>query len=109
MLNVFSRKDDKLSKIEARENDIMNAIQAKMSKPMSEDDLFGNPLAEKIKNYCLKSTYRLKMKLITWCLNTLWCPTTAVNNQYKHINSMYFQTKWVHYQLPLQLYTKLHE
>ena len=65
MLNVFSRKDDKLSKIEARENDIMNAIQAKMSKPMSEDDLFGNPLPEKIKNYRLKSTYRLKMELIT--------------------------------------------
>ena len=29
-------------KIEARENDVMNAIQAKMSKPFSEDDLFGN-------------------------------------------------------------------
>ena len=26
MLNVFSRKDDESSKIEARENDIMNAI-----------------------------------------------------------------------------------
>ena len=49
MLNVFSRKDDKSLKIEARENDIKNAIQAKMSKPMSEEDLFGNLLAEKLK------------------------------------------------------------
>ena len=48
-LNVFSRKDDESSKIEARENDIMNAIQARMSKPMSEDDRFGNLLAEKLK------------------------------------------------------------
>ena len=30
-------------------NDIMNAIEAKMSKPMSEDDLFGNLSAEKLK------------------------------------------------------------
>ena len=30
-------------------NDIMNAIEAKMSKLMSEDDLFGNPSAEKLK------------------------------------------------------------
>ena len=47
-LNVFSRKDDESSKIEARENDIMNAIQARMSKPMPEDDRFGNLLAEKL-------------------------------------------------------------
>ena len=51
----------------------------------------------------MKSTYRLKIKLITWCLNTLWCTTTAVNNQYKHINSMFFWIKRGHYQLPLQL------
>ena len=50
ILNVFSRKeDDESSKIEARENDITNVIQAKMSRPMSEDDLFGNLLAEKLK------------------------------------------------------------
>ena len=42
VLNVFSRKNDESSKIQARENDIMNAIQAKMSKQMSEDDIFGN-------------------------------------------------------------------
>ena len=30
-------------------NDIMNTIEAKMSKPMPEDDLFGNLSAEKLK------------------------------------------------------------
>ena len=43
----------------------MNVIQATMSKPLYEDDLSGNLLVEKLKSYRLKSTYRLKMKLIT--------------------------------------------
>ena len=49
MLNVFSRKDNESSKIEARENDIMNAIQTKMSKPMSEDDFCWQSLSRKTK------------------------------------------------------------
>ena len=72
----------------------MNAIQAEMSKQMSEDDIFGN-----VWNQRLKSTFRLKMKLITWCFNTLWCHTATVNKHYKHINLMNFQIQWAHYQL----------
>lgn len=49
MMNIFFRKDDESSKIEARENDIMHAIEAKIFKPKSEDDLFGILLAEKLK------------------------------------------------------------
>ena len=65
VLNGFSRKNDESSEIHARENNIMNAIEAKISKPMSEGDLFGSLLAEKLKKLPLKSTYMLKMKLIT--------------------------------------------
>ena len=63
MLNVFSRKDDESSKIEARENDIMNAIEGKMSKPMSEDDLFGNLLAEKLKKLPFEINLRAKNEI----------------------------------------------
>ena len=60
MLNVFSRKDDESSKIEAKENDIRNAIEGKMSKPMSEDDLSGNLLAEKLKQLPFEINLRAK-------------------------------------------------
>ena len=62
MLNVFSKKDGESSKIEARENDIMNVIQAKMSKPMSEDDLFGHLLAEKLKKLPFELSLQAKNK-----------------------------------------------
>ena len=62
-LNVFSRKDDESSKIEARENDIMNAIQARMSKPMSEDDRFGNLLAEKLKKLSFEINLQAKNEI----------------------------------------------
>ena len=62
-LNLFSRKDDESSKIEARENDIMNAIQARMSKPMSEDDRFGNLLAEKLKKLSFEINLQAKNEI----------------------------------------------
>ena len=62
-LNVFSRKDDESSKIEARENDIMNAIQTRMSKPMSEDDRFGNLLAEKLKKLSFEINLQAKNEI----------------------------------------------
>ena len=63
MLNIFSRKGDESSKIEATENDIMNAIQSKMSKPVSEDDLSGNLLAQKLNKLTFKINLQTKNEI----------------------------------------------
>ena len=62
MLNVFSMKDSESSKIEARKNNTMNGIQAKISKPMSKDNLFTNLLAEKLKKLQFKTNLQGKKK-----------------------------------------------
>ena len=63
MLNVFSMKDSESSKIEARKNNTMNGIQAKISKPMSKDNLFTNLLAEKLKKLQFKTNLQGKKKI----------------------------------------------
>ena len=62
MLNVFSMKDGVSSKIEARKNNTMNGIQAKMSKPIFKDDLFSNLLVEKLNKLQFKTNLQGKKK-----------------------------------------------
>ena len=65
----------------------MNAIQAKMSKPMPEDDLFGNLLAEKLEKLPFVINLQAKNETDNMVLSQL------LMSHYL----MYIWTKWVHY------------
>ena len=49
----------------------MNAIQAKMSKPMPEDDLFGNLLAEKLEKLPFEINLQAKNEIDNMVLSQL--------------------------------------
>ena len=84
VLNGFSRKNDESSEIDARENNIMNAIEAKISKPMSEGDLFGNLLVGKLKKLPFEINLQAKNEIDNMMFKY---------SMMSHINSMYFRTK----------------